>query len=209
MVAWPHANGPIQQRLQCSAVACSITRPLDWRGDPPKPRICNCWLGTTSTSGDSGTRERCPVHGLAASSQDKLALKMEAVNEGTPIKPGYYWAKWRIPADGTHEGTEQCPSDTWEIVQVNANSVDWERDPMEDEALSVSVPGVRETQWRDCFVWGYFIAPIEFTQIEDATKQIKSLTTGIMVDRAEIERVRTQRDILAQRLKEAGLKYTP
>lgn len=30
------------------------------------PRICNCWLGTTSTSGDSGARERCPVHGLTA-----------------------------------------------------------------------------------------------------------------------------------------------
>jgi hypothetical protein len=49
---------------------------------------------------------------------------------------------------------------TWEIVQVNANHVNWEQNPMEDEALSVSVPGVRETQWRDCFVWGDFVAEL-------------------------------------------------
>lgn len=76
------------------------------------------------------------------------------------MKPGYYWAKWRIPADGTHEGELICPSDKWEIVQVNENSVDWMEDPSEDEALSVSIPGVREAQWRDCFVWGVFVAPI-------------------------------------------------
>lgn len=82
------------------------------------------------------------------------------MSEPIPIKPGYYWAKWRIPAEGTSEGTEMCPSDTWEIVQVNHNTVDWDRDPMEDEALSVSVCGVRETQWRDCFVWGDFVSPL-------------------------------------------------
>lgn len=78
-----------------------------------------------------------------------------------PLKPGYYWAQWRIPADGTHEASELCPSLEWEIVQVNANQLNWEADPAEDEALSVSVPGVRETQWRDCFVWGEFVAPLE------------------------------------------------
>ncbi len=77
-----------------------------------------------------------------------------------PVKPGYYWAKWRIPAESTHEGDKVCPSDTWEIVQVNANIINWEADPMEEEALSVSVLGVRETQWRDCFVWGDFVAPL-------------------------------------------------
>lgn len=81
-----------------------------------------------------------------------------------PLKPGYYRAKWRIPADGTFEGIEMCPMDTWEIVQVNPNCVDWKDDPARDEALSVSVPGVRETQWRDCFVWGEFIAPLEPAQ---------------------------------------------
>ena len=74
-----------------------------------------------------------------------------------PLKPGYYWAKWRIPAPDTHEGELQTPSNNWEIVQVNDNN----GDPQEDEGLSVSVPGVRETQWRDCFVWGDFVAPLE------------------------------------------------
>lgn len=74
-----------------------------------------------------------------------------------PSHSGYYWAKWRIAADGTHEGEEQTPSDTWEIVQVNENNVD---DPDDDEYLSVSVPGVQQTQWRDCFVWGLFVAPL-------------------------------------------------
>lgn len=75
-----------------------------------------------------------------------------------PLKPGYYWAKWRIAADGTHEGDDLTPSDIFEIVQVNWNYLGWEENPAEDEALSVSVPGVRETQWRDCFVWGEFVA---------------------------------------------------
>lgn len=76
-----------------------------------------------------------------------------------PLKPGYYWAKWRIASDGTHEGDDLTPSGKWEIVQVNANVMSWEDNPTEDEALSVSVPGVRETQWRDGFVWGEFVAP--------------------------------------------------
>jgi hypothetical protein len=75
---------------------------------------------------------------------------------GAPTKPGYYWAKWLIAADGTHEADELTPSDTWEIVQVNENS----DDPADAEYLSVSVPGVRETQWPDCFVWGQYVAPL-------------------------------------------------
>lgn len=74
-----------------------------------------------------------------------------------PINPGYYWAKWRIPADDTHEASEMCKND-WEIVQVNANRSDWLDDPAEPEALGVAVHGVRETQWRDCFFWGDFVA---------------------------------------------------
>lgn len=57
----------------------------------------------------------------------------------------------------THEGNELTPAHNWEIVQVNDNNVD---DPNDDEYLSVSVAGVRETQWRDCFVWGEFVAPL-------------------------------------------------
>lgn len=78
-----------------------------------------------------------------------------------PMLPGYYWAKWRIAAEGTVEGDELTPSDFWEIVQVNENDPNWERNPAEDMALSVSVSGVGETQWRDCFVWGDFVAPLK------------------------------------------------
>ncbi|RWH50267.1 MAG: hypothetical protein EOR25_15590 [Mesorhizobium sp.] len=77
-----------------------------------------------------------------------------------PLKPGYYWAKWRIAAEGTVEGDELTPSDFWEIAQVNENDPNWERNPAEDRALSVSLCGVSETQWRDCFVWGDFVAPL-------------------------------------------------
>lgn len=77
-----------------------------------------------------------------------------------PMKPGYYWAKLRVPAEGPHEADLWGFNDTWEIVQVNENVVDWADDPAEDEALSVSVPGIRETQWRECFVWGEFVAPL-------------------------------------------------
>ena len=77
-----------------------------------------------------------------------------------PLKPGYYWAKWRIAADDTHEGDELTPSNTWEIVEVNANEMCWDDHPEQMEALSVAVPGVRETQWRDCFIWGQFVAPL-------------------------------------------------
>lgn len=75
-----------------------------------------------------------------------------------PAHPGYYWAKWQKAADGTHEADQVTwPAFRWEIVQVNDNNVEDEAD---DEYLSVSVPGVRETQWRDGFAWGPFVAPL-------------------------------------------------
>ena len=81
-----------------------------------------------------------------------------------PLKPGYYWAKWRIASDDTPEMEDYTPSDRWEIVEVDVN--DHHADsPAEPEALSVSVCGVQTTQWRDCFVWGDFVAPIERTSM--------------------------------------------
>lgn len=75
-----------------------------------------------------------------------------------PDRPGYYWAKWQIAADGTHEGDDLTPADDFEIVQVNANVLGWDEiKPGEagyDERLSVFVPGVRETQWPMDFIWG-------------------------------------------------------
>jgi len=77
------------------------------------------------------------------------------------MKPGYYWARWTVAAKGTHEGRELTPSPfDMEIVQVNGNHVNWQDHPEEDEALSVSVPGVREVQWRDGFLWGEFVADL-------------------------------------------------
>jgi len=70
-----------------------------------------------------------------------------------PAIPGYYWARWLTPAKGTHEANEN-----WEIVQVNDNNVEDQKD---DAYLSVSVPGVRETQGRENFQWGQFVAPLE------------------------------------------------
>lgn len=82
---------------------------------------------------------------------------------GMPQKPGYYWALWKIAADDTFEGDELTPSSNYEIVQVNANVVDWDDLSDEDdlERLSVSVCGVREVQWRDGFHWGDFVSPLK------------------------------------------------
>lgn len=82
-----------------------------------------------------------------------------------PQEPGYYWAKWQIATDDTHEGGDLTPAANWEIVQVNANIASWQEETDEEnpERLSVSVTGVRETQWRDCFVWGAFVAPLQAT----------------------------------------------
>ncbi|MER9706056.1 hypothetical protein NKJ10_17675 [Mesorhizobium sp. M0204] len=77
-----------------------------------------------------------------------------------PMKPGYYWAKWRIATEGTRDGDELTPSDNWEIVQVEENDPDWVTDPGRDTALFVFVCGVEESQWRNCFVWGDFVAPL-------------------------------------------------
>ena len=81
-----------------------------------------------------------------------------------PLTPGYYWAKWKIASPETHEGHLLTPSEQWEIVQVNINHVNWEDNPREDdEALSVLIPGVRETQWRDQFYWGEKVANSDTT----------------------------------------------
>lgn len=72
--------------------------------------------------------------------------ELKSKKSDVPTKAGYYWAKWRIPADGTHGGKNLCPSDTWEIVEVWENTID--PAPKDDEALAVSVHGVRETQWK-------------------------------------------------------------
>ena len=79
-----------------------------------------------------------------------------------PQKPGYYWAKWQTAAEGTVDGSELTPALRWEIVQVNINAPNWKNltDEQFMERLSVFVPGVQQTQWRNCFHWGDFVAPL-------------------------------------------------
>ena len=43
-----------------------------------------------------------------------------------PQKPGYYWAKWQIASDETHEGDELTPACNWAIVQVKDNVNGWQ-----------------------------------------------------------------------------------
>lgn len=68
----------------------------------------------------------------------------------TPMKTGFYWAKWRIADEGTKEGDELTPSDQWEVVHVFENIADTE-DP---EYLRVEVPGVERSQSLENFFWG-------------------------------------------------------
>lgn len=70
----------------------------------------------------------------------------------TPTEEGHYWAMWKIAAEGTRDGDELTPSDTWEVVQVNIN--DYQGQVGEPEYFSASVPGVEVIQWLDSFVWG-------------------------------------------------------
>lgn len=85
-----------------------------------------------------------------------------------PQEPGYYWAKWRIAAEGTVEGDELTPSDDWEIVQVNWNILGWEDQTDEEnpERLSVSVCGVQQCQWREDFFWGARVAGLKAGAVE-------------------------------------------
>ena len=79
-----------------------------------------------------------------------------------PKCAGFYWAKWKIAAEGTREGSELTPSDNWEVMQVFVNCVD----PTDDEYLMVSVPGVEQAQSLDSFYWGY--GPLPAPPSEDS-----------------------------------------
>lgn len=67
-----------------------------------------------------------------------------------PTKPGFYWALWTTASSKTHEGSELTPAPDWDVVEVWQNHIG----PENSESLAVSVPGVRETQWLNNFVWG-------------------------------------------------------
>ena len=85
----------------------------------------------------------------------KSAELAAMLNPWRPIEipkcAGFYWAKWKIAAEGTREGDELTPSRNWEVMQVFVNCVDKD----DDEYLMVSVPGVEQAQALDSFYWGY------------------------------------------------------
>lgn len=72
-----------------------------------------------------------------------------------PETAGFYWAKWRIPEDGTDDEEHFVAVDNWEVVEVHEN---WGND---EQPLRASVAGVRQTQSLENFVWHKPIAPIE------------------------------------------------
>lgn len=68
-----------------------------------------------------------------------------------PTKPGFYWGKWRIADDGTHEADlVNMMVHDWEVVHVFENCLD----EGSDERFRVEVPGVRESQALENFFWG-------------------------------------------------------
>lgn len=68
-----------------------------------------------------------------------------------PKKPGFYWAKWRIAEDGTHEADlMELSVNDWEVVDVYENC----NDETSPEYLRVQVSGVRESQSLENFIWG-------------------------------------------------------
>ncbi len=66
-----------------------------------------------------------------------------------PNAPGFWWAKWKIKAEGTEDEAES-PGDEWEVMHVTLNCVD----PDDDEYLMVMVPGVAKWQPLENFYWG-------------------------------------------------------
>jgi hypothetical protein len=69
----------------------------------------------------------------------------------TPKKPGFYWAKWRIADEDTHEANEwDMQVLGWEVVDVFENHTNTDH----PEHLRVQVSGVRESQHLENFIWG-------------------------------------------------------
>lgn len=81
-----------------------------------------------------------------------VARPAVAMRWPTPVAPGFYWAKWKIAAEGTIEGEELTPSDTWEVVEVWDNVLFPE--PDDEEGRMASVTGVEKPQSLDSFFWG-------------------------------------------------------
>jgi hypothetical protein len=71
-----------------------------------------------------------------------------------PTAEGFYWALWRIKAEGTADESEP-PGQEWEVMHVVENCLE-ETDP---EFLMVMVPGVEKWQALENFIWGDEVLP--------------------------------------------------
>ncbi len=62
----------------------------------------------------------------------------------TPNQPGFYWALWISPADGTHEAHQLgFPAPNWEVVEVWDNFIGEPCEADQCEKFGVGVCGVR------------------------------------------------------------------
>jgi hypothetical protein len=89
---------------------------------------------------------------------NKTEPRMAKPQPTLPQEPGYYWAKWFIPEDGTEGlgvGEEHfVRTNCWEVVSVvNAYGEG-------DEDFRVEVPGVERTQSVENFKWAQPCVPL-------------------------------------------------
>lgn len=89
--------------------------------------------------------------------QNKTAPRMPKPELKMPDSPGYFWAKWRIPEDGTEDEDNFISIDRWECVEVTINSYDDTKDN-----FVVLICGVAKAQSLENFVWRKPIKAIQY-----------------------------------------------
>ncbi len=87
--------------------------------------------------------------------ENKTEPRVAKFEPRLPREPGFYWAKWRIPEDGTADEEHFVTVDVWEVVEVHAALGET------DEDYRVSVAGVVRTQSVENFVWAQPCVPIK------------------------------------------------
>lgn len=81
--------------------------------------------------------------------ENKTEPRMAKREPTVPTEPGFYWAKWFLPEDGTADEEHFVRTNCWEVVSVvNSYGED-------DEDFRVEVPGVERTQSIENFKWAH------------------------------------------------------
>ncbi len=95
----------------------------------------------------------------------------------TPTKPGYYWALWIKAVKDT---AEDSLSNEWEIVEVWENFIGEPCEADADIKFAVSVHGVQQTQWLDCFRWGNpVLSKLDIERVCEETRDIRELARQV------------------------------